>query len=90
MAEWTFLRRDGVRLGCCEFGGVGPAFVLLHGLAGHAGDVSCAARVADAGFAIERLQLAPAVVVGQSLGGLTALLLAADRPDQTRGGWPSD
>jgi pimeloyl-ACP methyl ester carboxylesterase len=34
---------------------------------------------------IEHLQLAPAVVVGQSLGGHTAFLLAAERPDLVHG-----
>jgi pimeloyl-ACP methyl ester carboxylesterase len=47
-------------------------------------DVSRAALVADAAFVIRRLNLAPAVVVGQSLGGLTALSLAARRPDLVR------
>jgi pimeloyl-ACP methyl ester carboxylesterase len=90
--------------------------LLLHGLAGHAGewvqtarslterwrivaldarghgrserfptDVSRAAHVVDAAFAIERLRLGPVVVVGQSLGGQTALLLASRRPDLVRG-----
>ena len=36
-------------------------------------------------FAVERLGLGPVVVVGQSLGGRTALLLAAQRPDLARG-----
>lgn len=43
-------------------------------------DVSLAARVDDAVFAIEQLDLAPAVVIGQSLGAITALMLAADHP----------
>jgi pimeloyl-ACP methyl ester carboxylesterase len=34
---------------------------------------------------VERLRLSPLVVVGQSLGGLTALLLAAERPELVRG-----
>src|SRR5215212_9870964 len=37
------------------------------------GDVSRASHVADTGFVIERLGLQPVVVVGQSVGGLTAL-----------------
>jgi pimeloyl-ACP methyl ester carboxylesterase len=112
----VLLERDGVRLAGLDFGGDGAPVVLLHGLAGHAGewagtagwlrerarvvaldarghggserfppDVSRAAHVADAAFAVERLGLARAVVVGQSLGGLTALLLAASRPDLVRG-----
>jgi pimeloyl-ACP methyl ester carboxylesterase len=43
-------------------------------------DVSPEAFGADAEGWIEHLGLAPAVVVGQSLGGLTALRLAARRP----------
>jgi pimeloyl-ACP methyl ester carboxylesterase len=48
-------------------------------------DVSRDALVADAAFVVERLGLRPAVVVGQSLGGLTALSLAARRPELVRG-----
>jgi pimeloyl-ACP methyl ester carboxylesterase len=48
-------------------------------------DVSPGAHVADAAFAVERLGLGAVVVVGQSLGGRTALLLAAERPDLVRG-----
>jgi pimeloyl-ACP methyl ester carboxylesterase len=44
-------------------------------------DVSPSAFVADALAAIERLDLAPALLVGQSLGGLTAFLAASARPD---------
>jgi pimeloyl-ACP methyl ester carboxylesterase len=111
-ASWSELQRDGVRIACRDFGGHGPAVLLLHGLAGHAGewaetaawlsvdhrvlafdarghgrseldppDVSPAAQVADAAYLIEQLQLAPAIVLGQSLGGRTALLLAAAHPD---------
>jgi pimeloyl-ACP methyl ester carboxylesterase len=110
-----FLERDGVRLAGVDFGGAGPAVVLLHGLAGYAGewtqtaswlterhhvvaldarghgdserepaDVSPSAHVADVLFALERLDLAPAALVGQSLGGRTALLAAAKRPDLVR------
>jgi pimeloyl-ACP methyl ester carboxylesterase len=110
------LVRDDVRLAGLDFGGAGPATLLLHGLAGYAGewaatarwltgrcrvvaldarghggsermpaDVSRAAHVADAAFAIERLGLAPAIVVGQSLGGQAALLLAAEHPTLVRG-----
>jgi pimeloyl-ACP methyl ester carboxylesterase len=108
--------RDGVRLAALDFGGTGRSALLLHGLAGHAGewaatahrltarcrvvaldarghgrsermpaDVSRAAHVGDAAYAIERLALGPAIVVGQSLGGQSALLLAAHRPDLVRG-----
>jgi pimeloyl-ACP methyl ester carboxylesterase len=112
---WIHLEREGVRLACLELGGSGPPALLLHGLAGHAGewaetaewlsdrarvvapdarghgrserrppDVSPAARVDDVVFAIEELRLGPVVLVGQSLGGQTALLVAAKRPDLVR------
>jgi pimeloyl-ACP methyl ester carboxylesterase len=111
----VILERDGVRLAARDFGGTGPAAVLLHGLGGHVGewvdtaaflsethrvvaldarghgdserrpaDVSLEARVADVVLAIERLELAPAVVIGQSLGAIAALLVASERPDLTR------
>jgi pimeloyl-ACP methyl ester carboxylesterase len=110
------LERDGVRLHGLDFGGSGPAVLLLHGLAGHAGewaetagwlrercrvvaldarghggserfpqDVSQFAHAADAAHVIEALGLAPAVVVGQSLGSVAALVLAATRPELVRG-----
>lgn len=116
MDSWTTLDRDGVRLACRHFGGDGQPVVLLHGLAGHAGewaqtaswlkprcrvealdarghgrserdpaDVSLDAQVADAAFVVEHLGLRPVVLVGQSLGGVTALALAARRPDLVRG-----
>jgi pimeloyl-ACP methyl ester carboxylesterase len=116
MAAQVDFERSGVRLAGIDFGGAGPAVLLLHGLAGYAGewtetaswltgrarvvaldarghgnsercpaDVSRAAHLADAVFAVERLDIAPVVVVGQSLGGLTALLLAAERPELVRG-----
>jgi pimeloyl-ACP methyl ester carboxylesterase len=47
-------------------------------------DVSTAARVADVAFAVEQLQLAPVILIGQSLGGVTALLVASERPDLVR------
>lgn len=109
--RWHAAERDGTRLAAADYGGTGPAVLLLHGLAGHArewdstaawlarshrvvviearahgrserlpADVSPEAFVLDAAFWIERLELAPAAVVGQSLGGLTALLLAATYP----------
>lgn len=110
------LERAGVRLHGIDFGGDGPGVLLVHGLAGHAGewaetaswlvercrvvaldarghgrserfpeDVSQAAHAADAAHAIEALGLAPAVVVGQSLGSVTGLVLAATRPELVRG-----
>jgi pimeloyl-ACP methyl ester carboxylesterase len=97
-------------------GGDGPVVVLLHGLAGHAGewtqtagwlseryrvlaldarghgvaeraprDVSREAHVADVVDAIERLEVGRVIVVGQSLGGHTAMLVAARRPDLVQG-----
>lgn len=48
-------------------------------------DVSREAVVSDAEFVIKQLGLQPVVVVGQSLGGLTGLSLAARRPELTRG-----
>jgi pimeloyl-ACP methyl ester carboxylesterase len=106
-----------VELRCLDFGGSGsPPILLLHGLAGYAGewtetagwvaanhrvlapdqrghgrservpaDVSRSAFVADAEAWLQELDLAPAVVVGQSLGGHTAFLLTAKRPDLVRG-----
>jgi pimeloyl-ACP methyl ester carboxylesterase len=104
-----------VRLACLDHGGDGVAAVLVHGLAGHAGewdgtaawlagshrvvapdarghgrserrpgDVSRAACVDDLAGCIQLLGLAPAVVIGQSLGGHTAFLLAARRPELVR------
>jgi pimeloyl-ACP methyl ester carboxylesterase len=48
-------------------------------------DVSRRAFVEDAVAAIEELRLAPVVLVGQSLGGHTAFLVGAERPDLVRG-----
>jgi pimeloyl-ACP methyl ester carboxylesterase len=112
MDDWFFIERDGVRLGCRDFGGEGPSVLLLHGLAGHSGewaqtagwlcrthhvwaldqrghgrserfplDISPAAYVADVVGLVERLDAGPVVLVGQSLGGQTAFLVAAERPD---------
>ncbi len=53
-----------------------------HGFSeGNPPDVSAAAHVADAAAAIDELHLGPAVLVGQSLGGLTAMALAAEHPE---------
>ncbi|MFF8726981.1 alpha/beta fold hydrolase [Streptomyces sp. NPDC015171] len=114
---WTerVVVRDGVRLVCRDWGGPGPAVVLLHGLAGHAGewdvparrlserfrvvavdqrghgaserrpaDVSRAAFVADVAAVAEQLELERPVLIGQSLGGHTAMLTAAARPELVR------
>jgi pimeloyl-ACP methyl ester carboxylesterase len=64
--------------------------VLALDLRGHGrserapGDVSRAAHVADVAFSIERLSLAPVVLVGQSLGGQLAILVAARHPTLVR------
>ncbi|MEO3977182.1 alpha/beta hydrolase [Streptomyces sp. CAU 1734] len=107
--------RDGVRLVCRDWGGAGEPVVLLHGLAGHAGewdatarllsprwrvvavdqrghggsdrrppDVSRAAYTADVRAVVDRLGLRRPVLVGQSLGGHTAMLTAAAHPGLTR------
>lgn len=116
MTAWREMTRGEVRLACRDFGGDGPAVLLLHGLAGHAdewaetaswltarcrvvaldarghgrserlpADMSRDAVVGDAAFVIEELGIQPVVVVGQSIGGLTALSLAARRRDLVRG-----
>ncbi|WP_329622212.1 alpha/beta hydrolase [Streptomyces sp. NBC_01255] len=104
--------RDHVRLSCRDWGGSGPDVLLLHGLAGHAGewdataralrdagyrvvaldqrghgsserrpaDVSRAAYVADVVAVVSELGLHRPVLIGQSLGGHTALLTAAAHP----------
>ncbi|MEE1786572.1 alpha/beta hydrolase [Streptomyces sp. SP17BM10] len=110
---WTehIVERDGVRLSCRDWGGPGTPVVLLHGLAGHAGewdavarslsrrhrvvavdqrghgaatrrpgDVSRTAYVADVVAVVEQLDLHRPVLVGQSLGGHTAMLTAAAHP----------
>ncbi|MEU0371880.1 alpha/beta hydrolase [Streptomyces sp. NPDC006283] len=114
---WTerLVVRDGVRLVCRDWGGNRPAIVLLHGLAGHAGewdalaeqltsayrvvavdqrghgaserlpqDVSRAAFVADVVAVTDQLSLVRPVLIGQSLGGHTAILTAARRPEAVR------
>ncbi|MFI1353351.1 alpha/beta fold hydrolase [Streptomyces sp. NPDC020898] len=61
--------------------------VITYDARGHGGstrsprDMSRAANVRDAVTVIRELALAPVVLVGQSLGGLTALLTAAAHPD---------
>ncbi|QES49287.1 alpha/beta hydrolase [Streptomyces venezuelae] len=103
--------RGGVRLSCRDWGGSGGPVVLLHGLAGHAGewdaiardlspryrvvavdqrghgaserrprDVSRAAYVAEVIAVLEQFGLQQPVLVGQSLGGHTAMLAAAAHP----------
>ncbi|MGW6703881.1 alpha/beta fold hydrolase [Streptomyces sp. NPDC054956] len=118
---WTerTVTRAGVRLTCRDWNPEGSAatpVVLLHGLAGHAGewdaaaahlsphhrvvavdqrghgaserrpaDVSRAAYVADVLAVCDQLGLHRPVLVGQSLGGHTAMLTAAAHPDLVRG-----
>ncbi|MFD9483002.1 alpha/beta fold hydrolase [Streptomyces sp. NPDC059991] len=107
--------RDGVRLSCRDWGGPGPSVLLLHGLAGHAGewdavaqqlsrryrvvavdqrghgsserlpsDLSRAAYVADVVAVLDQLDLHHPVLVGQSMGGNTAMLTAAAHPERVR------
>jgi pimeloyl-ACP methyl ester carboxylesterase len=109
--------RDGVRLACRDWGRSKhqQSIVLLHGLAGHAGewdvlarmlssryrvvavdqrghgaserlpkDVSRAAYVTDVIAVVDQLALQRPVLVGQSLGGHTAMLAAAAHPDVVR------
>lgn len=115
MSTWLNFERQAVSLSVLDFGGGGRPVLLLHGLAGHAGewtetaswltehhrvfaldarghgrserfpeDVSADALVADAAFIIEAVACEPVVVVGQSIGGLTALMLAACHPGLVR------
>jgi pimeloyl-ACP methyl ester carboxylesterase len=64
--------------------------VLALALRGHGGsertpgDVSPEAHVADVAFVIDELGLARAAVVGHSLGGVIALLVAAEHPELIR------
>jgi esterase len=55
-----------------------------HGRTGPARDYSRETYVADAAHMIETLDLAPAVVIGHSLGGVNAYQLAARRPELVR------
>lgn len=116
MARRLRFERDGARLGGIDYGGGGPPALLLHGLAGHAGewaetaswltgvrrvvaldarghgdsqrfptDRSPAACVEDAAYIADQMRLTDVLVIGQSLGALTAMLLAAQRPDLVSG-----
>ncbi|NED10169.1 alpha/beta hydrolase [Streptomyces sp. SID9124] len=112
--RWTehTVVRDGVRLVCRDGGGPGRPLLLLHGLAGHAGewdalaellaprhrlvavdqrghgaserrpqDVSRTAYVDDVVAVVRDLGLERPVLIGQSLGGHTAMLTAAAHPE---------
>jgi pimeloyl-ACP methyl ester carboxylesterase len=80
-AEWS---ETALRLG--EHHMVVALDARGHGAGGpSSGELSRAAHAADAAYVIEQLELLPCVVVGQSLGGLPAMLLAAARPDLVRG-----
>ncbi len=112
---WHERTREGVPLACADFGGAGGSVLLLHGLAGHAGewtetaswlsaanrvlapdqrghgksqrrpaDLSRQAFVDDAAMWIRELAGSSALVIGQSLGGHTAFLLAAQHPELVR------
>jgi len=114
--EWHYLIRNGVKLACADYGGAGLPVVLLHGLAGYAGewndtapllskshrvvvpeqrghgrserhpaDMSRTALVEDATMWMKELGLKEAVLVGHSLGGHTAFLMAARYPELVRG-----
>jgi pimeloyl-ACP methyl ester carboxylesterase len=105
------LIRAGTRLALWDLGGDGPPALLVHGLAGHAGewkdtaawlsesrhvfaldlrghghsetrpaDVSAAALRDDVCFVLDRIG-APALLLGQSLGGRIAIPAAAARPE---------
>ncbi|MER7081419.1 Pimeloyl-ACP methyl ester carboxylesterase [Saccharopolyspora kobensis] len=52
-----------------------------HGRSDRSDDVSREAFVADAAAVVEQLELAPAVVLGHSLGGISAFQLATRRPE---------
>jgi pimeloyl-ACP methyl ester carboxylesterase len=110
------LQRDDVTLSLEDFGGVGPPMLLLHGLAGYAGewelsarflcksyrvfaldqrghghsdrrpdDVSRSAFVKDCVAAVRHIDLGPVLLVGQSMGANTAMLVAGAHPDLVQG-----
>ncbi|GAA1442115.1 alpha/beta hydrolase [Nocardiopsis tropica] len=55
-----------------------------HGLSEHGGDLGRDAFVGDAAAFLEHLGAGPAIVLGHSLGGVTAYQLAARRPELVR------
>lgn len=50
----------------------------------HPEDVSPEAQLADTAFAVEQIGIAPVVVIGHSVGGQRAIMLAAERPELVR------
>ncbi len=50
----------------------------------HPDEVSPDAHVADTAFVIEQLDIAPVILIGHSLGGQRALMLAGERPELVR------
>ena len=50
----------------------------------HPEDVSPEAHLADTAFAIEQLDLAPVVLIGHSVGGQRAIMVAGERPELVR------
>ncbi len=50
----------------------------------HPDDVSPEAHVADTAYVIDQLGIAPAILIGHSLGGQRALMLAGEQPDLVR------
>jgi pimeloyl-ACP methyl ester carboxylesterase len=114
--RWHYQTRERVFLACRDYGGVGEPVMLLHGLAGYAGewsetaswltdshrvicpeqrghgrswrypsDMSRTAFVDDVAMWVSHLGCAPAILVGHSLGGHTAFLVASRHPDLVRG-----
>jgi pimeloyl-ACP methyl ester carboxylesterase len=112
---WREIDRLGFRIFALDFDGSGDPVLLLHGLAGYAGewsetaswlsqrhhvvaleqrghgrsdrtpsDMSIASFVGDAEACLLEMGLTPSIVIGQSLGGLVAFVLAGERPDLVR------
>lgn len=69
------------RFGYEDAGGSGTPIVAVHGASDHGGPIDL---VADLAALIEALDLAPALLIGHSLGGVTAYRLAARRPELVR------
>jgi 3-oxoadipate enol-lactonase len=67
-----------------DTGGDGPPVMLLHGWMASA-DLNWWVAYADAAAVLSRLGAAPAVVVGYSMGGAIAQLVARDHPEAVSG-----